>query len=455
MPRRTPPDTAAAQLIREEAWDKLSDLLSTCHPADIADIIDRAPSSLHEQVFSLLDDSAKPSVLAELESVAGTDVIESLTNSELSHIVEEISPDDAADVLSDLPGERSEKVLRLMEKEESEDVRLLLKYEEDTAGGIMTTDVIAMHEDQTVQEALQAIAHFDTSERFFNAMIVDDANHLIGHIDVWDLLRERDKDRHLADLIHRDTVIANVDMDQEEVVHLISQYNLSAIPVTDADGTLVGRVTADDVLDVMEDEATEDILRLGGSTDAILESDSFVRACMIRLPWLLVTLVGGGIIYLIMESFCSRISGMANLVFFVPLVMAMGGNTGIQSSTLMVRSIALGNMKGQSMVAVLLKEVFTGALMGLICGTIVGLAVALMPSAESSISPHSLAIVVSVALFSAMTFAATFGAFVPVALDKAGIDPAVASGPFITIANDIAALMIYFAVTAALINQMA
>lgn len=458
MPRQQPPETHILDLIHDEAWEEVAAALAACHPADIADIINHAPHDAHERLFSMVSDDVKPDVMAELESAAGSEVLKSLSNSEISEIVKEMAPDDAADILADLPEERSEKVLNLMEKEDSEEVRKLLKYEDDTAGGIMTTDVVAMHENQTVEEALQAIAYLDTHEKFFNANIVDENSKLIGYIDIWELLRERNRSRPLAGLVHRDFIAATVNMDQEEVALLMSKYDLTVIPVIDGEGKLVGRITADDAIDVMEEEASEDIFRLAGSDDAELESASAIKSCFVRLPWLFITLVGGFVTCFILSRFHSHISEFFVLAAFVPILLAMGGNTGIQSSTLIVRSIALGDLKGKNVFKLLLREIAVGAIMGCICGIIIGLGahffIAGDPAGNPLLSARYLAAVIAIALFSAMTFAATFGAMVPIVLNKMRIDPAVASGPFVTITNDISALLIYFGVTILLIHRI-
>lgn len=458
MPRRQPPEKRILNAISKEAWEEVAAVLAGCHPADIADIINRAPPNTQQRLFSLVRDNIKPDVLAELESVAGSDILESLSNSEISEIVEEMAPDDAADVIADLPKERSEKVLELMEKEESQDVRELLKYEDDTAGGIMTTDVVAMHENQTVDEALHAIAYLETREPFFNANIVDENEKLIGYINIWELLRERDRRKPLGELVHRNFIAATVDMDQEEVAHLMSRYDLTVMPVVNNAGKLVGRITADDAIDVMEEEASEDIFRLAGSDDAELENASTIRTCMVRLPWLFITLCGGFATSLILRHFHARISEILILAAFVPIVLAMGGNTGIQSSTLIVRSIALGNLKGRNILSLLTREIMVGAIMGCVCGMIIGIwahfIIAATPGYDPILSAKHLAAVVALALFAAMTFAAVFGALVPVVLNKMRIDPAVASGPFVTITNDISALLIYFAVTILFLHSL-
>jgi magnesium transporter len=443
-------------LVEREDWEQVAIAISTWHPADIADLIEASSDDDHRKLFDLVREDTKPDVLAELEREAETDLVESMTNSELSDIVEEMAPDDAADVLGELPEERTETVLQLMEAEESEDVRKLLGYEEESAGGIMTTDVVVMREQQTVEEALQAIAYFDTSERFHYANIIDRSNRLIGYIDVWELLRERNRGRRLGELAHRDFKAAVVTMDQEEVAHLMRRYDLAVIPVVDEAGILVGRITADDVIDVIEEEASEDIFKMAGSDDAELDDRSVLKSCMVRLPWLFMTLFGSVITSLILRHFHSYLSSLIVLAAFVPAVLAMGGNTGIQSSTLVVRSLALGTIRQGKLLSILGREILTGGLMGLICGSVIGIVARFVVGNPGNLPFAAVHVgaVVGLALFSAMTFAALFGALVPLVLDRCRIDPAMASGPFVTITNDISALLIYFGVTILMLSRM-
>lgn len=453
MPRRRPPDPQVSDLIQDREWDKVTSAIVDCHPADIADIIDRSDPAIRRHLFSIVNDKAKPDVLAELESTTVADVIGPLSDNEIADIIDEMAPDDAADVLGELTEERSSKILGMMEARESEDVRKLLKYDEETAGGIMTTDIVAMRETQSVADAIQAIANMDSGEHFLIAYIVDEQEKLIGYVDIWTLLREPARERHLGALVNRNFIAANVNIDQEEVVQLIKQYDLSSIPVIDNNGVLLGRITADDVIDVMEDEASEDIFKLSGSDDAELESYSAIKRSMVRLPWLLITLFGGFFVSIIMNRYMKVISNVVTLVSFVPVVLAMGGNTGIQSSTLIVRRIALGTLGNQKLSHLLLREITAGALMGSVCAVIIGTGAYILNINNDSVSAFDMSLLVGTALFCAMTFASTFGTLVPIVLHKLRIDPAISSGPFITIANDIAALLIYFLVTVVLLHK--
>jgi magnesium transporter len=454
MPKLNPNSERILDLIHDNQWNQIALDLATWHPADIADIIERAPKDSIDQLFSILSDEQKPDVLSELESIAESDIIDSLTNAELSEIVEDMDPDDAADVIGELTEERSSEVLKLMHDDESEDVRRLLEYDEDSAGGIMTTDVVAMYGHQTVEEAINAIAHLDEDEPFIFAYIINEQKKLIGYTDIWELLREKNKQRQLCEVCHTDFIAVNVADDQEDVAHILSQYDLSAIPVVDDDGRVVGRITVDDIIDVIEDEASEDIFRLAGSDDVELESNSPIRSCLARLPWLMITLFGGLLTSLILTQFHAKISNVIILGAFVPAVLAMGGNAGIQASTLVVRTIALREMEGRKITSLLIREIIVGAIMGSICGLCIGSWVFLMlqHTPDPMFSALKLSSVVAISLFTSMSFAAVFGAGVPLILNKLKVDPAVASGPFVTITNDVAALLIYFGVTISLLH---
>ena len=443
--------------IKEELWGKLPAFFENLHPADIAEIINHAPASFHNILFDLLDDEIKPDVLAELDDQAEADILEELSNEELSDIVEEMAPDDAADVLGELEDDRSENILELMEDEESDEVRELLQYDEDTAGGIMTSDFVAVRAAMTAAEALEYIGTLELEEPVYSVYVIDTNGQLTGSIQLWELLKKANRDMPLEELVDHETLSVRTDTDQEEVARIASKYDLSSLPVLDAQNKLVGRVTVDDIMDVIEEEASEDIFKLAGSSDSELEDTSPLQACKARLPWLLITLGTGFVSSLILKSFMNHL-GIAEIIalsFFVPIIMAMGGNTGIQSSTLIIRGIALGASHSRRITKILTHEIIAGAIMGVICGTTIGLWAHYIISGSAilpAIAPTYLALTVAIALFSAMAFAAVFGALVPVLLDRIKVDPAVASGPFVSASNDIFALLIYYGVTLLMIG---
>ncbi len=360
-----------------------------------------------------------------------------------------MAPDDAADVLGELKEERSEGILELMDEEESEDVRELLQYGEETAGGIMTTDFIAASAAMTASEAIDYIAELDLDEAVYNLYVTDPEGRLTGWIQLWKLIKKANAGMTLDVLADKETISVHTDTDQEAVARLASKYDLSSMPVLDHENRLVGRITVDDIMDVIEEEASEDIFKLAGSDDSELEYTSPLHACKSRLPWLMVTLFAGFVSSLILKRFIDH--HIVALSFFVPIIMAMGGNTGIQSSTLIIRGLAVGSITEREVLKLLGRELTVGALMGLICGVVVGLWANFMVGTETSIPAIYLAFTVGVSLFTAMMFAAVFGAFAPLLLNRFKADPAVASGPFVTASNDILALLIYYAITLALI----
>ncbi|MFA5688024.1 MAG: magnesium transporter [Kiritimatiellales bacterium] len=442
--------------IRSELWAKLPELLDQLHPADIADVIRHSSDDAQIKLFDLLSDETKADVYIELDDTTAEDILEDLTVEEISDIIEEMAPDDAADLLGDLEKERSEEVLDLMPPEESEEVRELLSHDKYTAGGIMTTDLIALPGTKTAAEAIEHVGSLDLNEPFYLIYVIDVANHLIGYVQLWQLLRTENRHKTLAQLAETALFTAQTDTDQEEVARIMSKYDLTSLPVVDAENRLVGRVTVDDMVDVIEEEASEDIFKLAGSDNTELKDPSPFASCQARLPWLFITLFSGFVTSMILKGFMHSISMMEVLAlsFFVPIVMGMGGNTGIQSSTLIIRGLALGTFSHKTLRRMLLREMSIGMMMGIICGTIIGLWARFVISTTTAFHPVFLAFCVGAALFSAMTFAAVFGAAVPLVLNHFKIDPAVASGPFVSASNDITALLIYYGVTFALISPL-
>jgi magnesium transporter len=436
--------------IRNQLWAELPELLSKLHPADIADIIEHSPEDVQPRIFDMLSDELKADVLSEMADATEADLLEDLSAEEIFDIVDEMAPDDAADLLGELEDNKTAEVLSLMEKADSEEVRELMRYDEDTAGGIMNTDFVALHGTQTAQQALDYIGQIDTDEPVYSAYVIDEEEHLIGSVGLWILLKAENRKKTLNELTDPLPYAAHTGTDQEEAAKMMSKYDLNSLPVLDHEERLVGRITIDDMVDVLEEEASEDIFKLAGSTEEELEYSSPFQAVRARLPWLLITLATGFVTSAILKAFMHRISTLEVLAlsFFVPIVMGMGGNTGIQSSTLIIRGLAVGSFNEKKLYRLLFREMFTGMLMGLICGAVIGgWARFIIGQNATAFPPTFLALTVGTALFSAMIFAAMFGAFVPLALNRWKIDPAVASGPFVSASNDIFALLIYYGVT--------
>ena len=427
-----------------------SDHLQTLHPADLADILDDLPAKEQMSVIENLDDELAAETLAEAEEYTQVQIIERLDTETASEIIEEMDPDEAADLLQDMDQDKAKAILDHMDSSEASDVRKLLKYGEDTAGGLMTTEYAAIYEDFTVSDAFSHLRLVVADiEIIYYMYIIDSQERLKGVVSIRDLL-SANPNIPISEIMDDDLVSVTPDTPQEDVANLISKYDFMGIPVVNEQNEIMGVVTVDDVMDVMEEEASEDIFKLAGSSEDELTYTSPLQACKARLPWLLITLGTGFLTSTILKHFMTDFKQVIALSYFVPVVMAMGGNTGIQSSTLVIRGLALDSFSGSELLGKLLKEIYSGALMGLSCGLIVGVwAEFLIRSGASEAGAFSstyFALTVGSAMMAAMTFAAMFGALVPIIFEKLEIDPAVASGPFVTSSNDIFALLIYYGV---------
>lgn len=428
-------------------------------PADIAEIIEDCPIAILSQIFIALPQNLKPDVLSELDTEIAAAIVEMLPSETASSIFTEMDPDDAADVLSELNSETQSEVIEGMDDDEADDVRMLMSYPEDSAGGIMTTDLISMSPDHTIRDVLDAITGWEEDDHVHQVYVVSSDNKLLGIVSIWKLLCQKNRATPLSNLMTTQFQTVHYDLDQEAVARLLAKYDLSVIPVVNDDNELLGRVTSDDVIDVIQEEAEEDIFRLAGSDDEELHNTSIFKSCMIRLPWLCVTLLGGCITASLLTHYTQYFKSVLVLASFIPNVMAMGGNTGLQSSILLVREIATGTTQNRALNRLIFHELRTGALMGFICGTGLFLLSTLIISLQAPSSPDfppawELGTVVGVSLFAAMSFASAFGAVIPLVLHRFKIDPAVASGPFISVINDISALLIYYAISFFLIFRI-
>lgn len=436
-----------ANLTSEETSDNLQNL----HPADLAEILEDLDQSERISILENLDEDVAAETLAEAEAETQLQIIEQLDAETASEIIEEMDPDEAADLLQDMDQDKAKAILDHMDLDDSSDVRKLLEHREDTAGGIMTTEYAAIFEDFTVAHAFSHLRLVAADiEIIYYLYVIDSDEKLKGVVSIRDLLSANPA-QLVTEVMDDDLVVVYPETEQEEVANLISKYDYMAIPVVNHQQQIIGVVTVDDVVDVIEEEASEDLFKFAGSSEDELTYTSPLQACRARLPWLLITLGTGFITSSILKNFMTEFSHVLVLAFFVPVVMAMGGNTGIQSSTLIIRGMALNSFSGSDLVRRLLSEIAAGAIMGLACGGVVGIwakyLIAAEVSASANFSSFYLAVTVGIAMMSAMTFAAMFGALVPIVFDRFKIDPAVASGPFVTSSNDIFALVIYYAVS--------
>jgi len=413
--------------------------LSQMHPADIADHLRNMNHKERIDLFAILDDNMAAQILSELDPQSEYQLLRELSTFKISKLIEKMQPDEAADILADLSSEKQKDVLNLMKKEDSKEVQQLLKYDEESAGGLMTTNFLTLKDNLTASRAIEALRQFvkDVQAQIVYVYVVDSNNKFTGVLPVKKLITASPNSR-LVELVNHNTVTVNPSLDQEEVARIVSKYNLLAVPVVDKGGQLLGIITVDDVLDVITEEDTEDIYRMAGISHEEIYRKSTLRVVQQRLPWLIATLIGGIVVATLIRNFQATLQQVIALAFFIPVITGMGGNIGIQSSTITVRGLATGNIDLNHIKGVIYKEIRQALIMGVVCGVVVGIVAYLFDN-----NPV-LGLVLMVAMFVAILVAALIGVLVPLLFEKINIDPAIASGPFITTANDITGVLIYF-----------
>ena len=438
------------RLLRRGAISHLERMVNKMHPADVANVLHHLYTSQEKRtVFELVKvEGNKAQVLAEMDEGDLTEILADVSSTEIATLIQNLPDDDQAYILTTLPDERAQEVLRLMKPEESAEVKDLLKYEPQTAGAIMTGEYFALPANTTVQEAIRKLQSTDIGNIFY-VYVTDKEEKLIGVLSLRQLLGS--PDRTLGSMITKEVISVTPETDQEEVAKQVARYNLLAIPVVEKDGRLVGIITVDDIVDVMREEATEDMLKMSGTK--IEEEDTFMTSSVLsavrmRVPWLLTNLVGSMISGLILWMFRFTIQEVVALVTFIPVIAAMGGNVGLQSSTLMIRGLATGRIELSDVRKVFLREVSIGLIIGLLCG-LVTLAVASVMHINLT-----LGLVVGVAMLCALVMSTTMATIMPVILKRYGVDPAVAAGPFVTTANDITGSAIYLGLATAFLSYL-
>jgi len=437
------------KFLRRGAITHLSNMVNKMRPADVAQVIRHLPAVQEQRtVFEVIRDvKMKAAVLSEAEAPVITHLLLDMPPHDAVAILRELASDDVADLLGHLPEDKAQDILQLMKVEESEEVEDLLRYPEETAGGIMTTEFVSLHEETTVKDAIAHLQETSAKQMVFYLYVTDGDGRLVGVVSLRQLLTVHPS-APLKKIMTTDVISVVTDVDQEEVAKLAARYNILAIPVVDKENKLVGIITVDDVVDVIREEATEDILKLAGATEADLFQMSSLRAARMRLPWLLTSLVGGLVTGVFLWFFRPAIQHVIALASFIPVITAMGGNIGLQTSTLVVRGLATGRIESADLRAVFFKELAVGVLMGTMCGLIVGVVANLWHG------PAMLGVVVGVSMFAAITVAAVMGALVPLLLRRLGVDPAISSGPFVTASNDITGLVIYLSLATALLSHL-
>ncbi|MDH4098668.1 MAG: magnesium transporter [Nitrospira sp.] len=437
------------RLLRRGAITNLSKMLGRMHPADVAKAIRHLSSSKEKrEVFELVrGENKRGQVLSELDGESIQDVLADLLHSDVAWLLKDIGPDDVAYILGFLPEERGRDILALMKTEDSTEVADILKYEKDTAGGIMTTEFFSLSEDATAQEAIRRLQHATDAEMVFYIYVTDKDEHLVGVLSLRQLLTVPPA-TPLRNIMTRDVMSVAVDMDQEEVARQVASYNLLAIPVVEKDGRLAGIITVDDVVDVIREEATEDMLKMAGAIEEeSVSKSSSLGAAKLRLPWLFTNLVGSLLSGAILWYFRYTIQEVVAIVSFIPVIAAMGGNVGLQSSTLIIRGLATGHVELTDVWTVFFRETKVGLLMGLACGLMLAVV-------GWGLRQGFLGVVVGVSLVIAFLVSTSMATIMPIVLKRMGVDPAVAAGPFVTTANDITGITIYLTLSTIFLDHL-
>ena len=413
-------------------------MIAYCHPADIAEILDELELDNACFLFELLEDNIAADVLVELEDDLREELLKIHSPKEIAEeFVDNMDSDDAADIISELPETKKQEVLSHLEDQDlASDIVDLLNYDEDTAGGLMAKELIKVNSNWSVMRCVKEMRRqAEDVELVYTIYVVDDNNVLLGTLSLKRLLLT-DSKAIISHIMKEDIIKVSATMIQEEVANTMNKYDLIVLPVVNDLNQLIGRITADDVMDIMKEEAEKDYQMASGISEDVESNDTVWEITRARLPWLLIGMIGG--------LFGAKVIGIFDIeknyqmAFFIPLIAAMGGNVGVQSAAIVVQSLAGGTNALGNISQRLIKELGVALVNGIICSSIILLSAYLLGYSLL------LSITVSIALLSVIIFAALFGTFIPLTLDKYKIDPALATGPFITTINDVLGLFIYF-----------
>ncbi len=424
-------------------------LLADLHPADIADLFEALDEHEKKILFQQLDTDTASEVIAELSEFSKDQILADLSTQRLGEIVDELDSDDAADLLAGVPIDVAETVLASIDVEDSLEVRRLLAYDEETAGGIMQAELLSVPQEASVADTIKHVREYGKDlEGLANIFVVNSHNQVVGQLSLRRLILS-DPDDTVSEVMDISVRLIPVDMDQEDVARMFQKYDIISAPVVEADGSLVGRITIDDIIDIIEEEISEDVLRMAGThEDELVYGDQIWKISRFRLPWLLTTLVGGLLTGYLLWLFKVALADAIVLITFVPVIMALGGSVAIQSTTITVRGLATGAIDLQRLGRTVYKETRVGLLMALACGLTLGLA------AEIWHRNPVLGLTVGIAMAGVILVASLMGTLIPVLFQKLGLDPAVSSGPFVTIANDISGILIYLSISSALLKYI-
>ena len=436
------------RLLRRHARTNLIKLTNKTHPADLATVFRYFTEDEQSQTFALMrDDEHTAEFLTELDEALVKDLLQKESAERIASIIEKAPANDQSDILGALSVERSQSVIDLLKQEEQEELAEIMGYPEDSAGAMMTTDVFTLHEGTTSGNAIKTLQDQEDAEMVFYLYVTDDDDRLVGVVSLR-ALATTPSDTKLKDIMIKRVHSVRPETDQEEVARVVAQYNFLAVPIIDPDERLLGIVTVDDVVDVIREEATEDFLQMAGAGKdrEILLKSSWENA-RARLPWLFASWIGGIIAASLIGVFEHMLESIIVLAAFIPVIIGMGGNIGTQSSTIIVRGIATGRVDVGGELKLILKEMRVGLILGVLYGLLLGF----FADFSFEDAPSNLGIVVGLSICASMLLAATIGTVTPLILRKLDIDPAVATGPFVTTSIDILGVLFYFVIAGSIL----
>ncbi|MEM7161921.1 MAG: magnesium transporter [Bacteroidota bacterium] len=428
---------------QNDQW--LENTIALLHPADIAEVLDKVNMQEATYIYSHVHEDLSAEVLLEIDEDTRERFLENLSSKEIAEqIIDNIESDDAADVLGELPEEQQEEIISLLEDEEqASDIVQLLNYDEDSAGGLMAKELVKVNVHWTVaQGIIEMRKQASEIEKIYTIYVVDDKDKLLGRLSLKRLLFSSSSAKSTIEELYTadELITVTPDTDDEETAQIMKKYDLIVLPVVSEQGVLLGRITIDDVVDVIQEEAEKDYQMASGISESVESDDSVWLLTRARFPWLLIGLLGGILVAQVIGRFEDQLSKYTELALFIPLIAAMAGNVGVQSSAIIVQGLANQSLYSKSIFSRLKKEFAVALLNGAVLSIILFGITVLVNRGEG----FALANTVSLSLFIVIIFAGLFGTFTPLILNKAKIDPALATGPFITTMNDIFGLIIYF-----------
>lgn len=431
------------QAIAREDASFIRETMDGVNPADISQLLDEVDGERAKYVLDVLNNEIGAEVIEELEEDTRRDFLEEFEPHEIAEYLVEMESDDAVDIINDLPVKTREQVIAsINDPETAAHVQELMRYDEDCAGGLMAKEMIVANINWNVKETIEEIRRqVENVERIYSVYVVDDNYKLKGRVSIKKIILSGDRVK-IQSIYDEDIIHVETYMDEEEVADIMQKYDLDAVPVLNLQGKLVGRITIDDIIDVITDQAEEDRQLMSGISSDVEEDDTIWAISKARLPWLIIGMVGSTLGALTMGAFEQELDKYVTLVFFIPMLMATGGNVGIQSSTLIIQSLANRSNFEESLTKRLIKMLFTAVLTGLVLAVIAFVIVVVWKGADQM----QFGFVVGTAIIGVTLLASIMGTITPLILDKLDVNPAIASGPFITTTNDILGIVVYLAI---------